>query len=58
MMSERRYDVMSFGEAMIRFTALNHMRLYQTDDLKMAVSAAELSVALIRLCLVENGMDF
>lgn len=44
-MSERRYDVMSFGEAMIRFTALNHMRLYQTDDLKMAVSAAELSVA-------------
>ena len=43
---DKQYDVMSFGEAMIRFTAPDHMRLDQTDDLKLAVSAAELSVAV------------
>lgn len=43
---ERQYQVLSFGEAMIRFTAPNHARLEQASELLLAVSAAELSVAV------------
>ena len=43
---DKKYDVMSFGEAMVRFTAPDHMRLEQASNLQMAVSAAELSVAV------------
>ncbi len=43
---DKQYDVLSFGEAMIRFTAPDHARLEQTNTLQLAVSAAELSVAV------------
>ena len=43
---DKQYDVMSFGEAMVRFTAPDHARLEQANSLQLAVSAAELSVAV------------
>ena len=42
----QQYDVLSFGEAMVRFTAPDHMRLGQSDNMSLAVTAAELSVAV------------
>jgi 2-dehydro-3-deoxygluconokinase len=43
---EKKYDVLSFGEAMVRFTAPDNARLEQASWLEMAVSATELSVAV------------
>ncbi len=43
---EKKYDILSFGEAMIRFTAPGNARLEQASCLEMAVSAAELNVAV------------
>jgi 2-dehydro-3-deoxygluconokinase len=47
----RRYDVVAFGEAMVRLTPPNHERLEVTRTLDMAVGGAELNttVALSRL---------
>lgn len=39
------YDVLSFGEAMIRLSPPDHQRLEQTTTLEVAVGGAELSVA-------------
>lgn len=45
-MSDKKYDVLSFGEAMVRLTAPDHERLEQANFLNLAISAAELSVAV------------
>ena len=47
----RRYDVVAFGEAMVRLTPPNHERLEVARSLDMAVGGAELNaaVALSRL---------
>ena len=42
----RKYDLISFGEAMVRFTPLNHARLGQSSSLHLSISAAELNVAV------------
>jgi len=39
----KKYDMMGFGEAMIRFTPPGHMRLEQSSSLQMAIAAAELN---------------
>jgi len=39
----KKYDVMGFGEAMVRFTAPEHFRLEQSSYLQLAISAAELN---------------
>ncbi len=39
----KKYDMMGFGEAMIRFTSPEHMRLEQSSYLQMAIAAAELN---------------
>lgn len=43
---ERKYDLIGFGEAMVRFSPLNNARLEQASSLSMAVAAAELNVAV------------
>ena len=43
---KKKYDLLSFGEAMVRFTAPGNARLEQSDSLQLAVSAAELTVAV------------
>ena len=43
---EKKYDLIGFGEAMVRFNAPNHSRLEQSSSLQMAVAAAELNVAV------------
>ncbi|MCL4417591.1 MAG: sugar kinase [Actinobacteria bacterium] len=43
---EKKYDLISFGEAMIRFNAPDHARLEQSSYLQMAIAAAELNVAV------------
>jgi len=43
---EKKYDVIGFGEAMVRFTPLNHARLEQATSLHLSISAAELNVAV------------
>ena len=43
---EKKYDVVGFGEAMVRFTPLNHARLEQSSSLHLSISAAELNVAV------------
>jgi 2-dehydro-3-deoxygluconokinase len=48
---EKKYDVLGFGEAMIRFNAPNHARLEQSSYLQMAIAAAELNVAVNLSCL-------
>lgn len=40
------YDLVTFGEAMVRFSAPGHMRLEQADHLEMTVGGAELNVAV------------
>ena len=37
---EKKYDMMGFGEAMVRFTAPNNTRLEQASCLKLAISGA------------------
>ena len=39
----KKYDMVGFGEAMIRFNAPEHMRLEQSSYLQMAIAAAELN---------------
>jgi len=46
MNNQKKYDLIGFGEAMVRFTPLNHARLEQSDSLHLSVSAAELNVAV------------
>ncbi|MBA7559757.1 2-dehydro-3-deoxygluconokinase [subsurface metagenome] len=43
---EKKYDLIGFGEAMVRFTPLNHARLENSDSLHLSISAAELNVAV------------
>lgn len=45
-MKEVTYDVITFGEGMIRLSAPDHMRLEQAPYLEMSVSGAELNVAV------------
>jgi len=42
---KKKYDLIGFGEAMVRFTPLNHARLEQSSSLHLSISAAELNVA-------------
>lgn len=46
MNAQKKYDLISFGEAMIRLTAPDHARLEQSTHLHIAVAAAELNVAV------------
>ena len=43
---EKKFDLIGFGEAMVRFSPLNHARLEQASSLSLAVAAAELNVAV------------
>jgi len=43
---ENKYDVIGFGEAMIRFSPLDHARLEQASSMFLAIAAAELNVAV------------
>jgi 2-dehydro-3-deoxygluconokinase len=45
-MMEKKYDLVGFGEAMVRFSPLNNQRLEQASSLHMAIAAAELNVAV------------
>lgn len=42
----KKYDMMGFGEAMVRFTAPDHARLEQSSSLLLAIAAAELNCAV------------
>ena len=46
MSKEKKYDLLGFGEAMIRFTAPDHARLEQASHLHIAIAAAELNVSV------------
>ena len=46
MSEEKKYDLIGFGEAMIRLTAPDHARLEQASHLHVAISAAELNVSV------------
>ena len=39
----KKYDMMGFGEAMVRFSAPEHQRLEQSASLNLAIAAAELN---------------
>ena len=43
MSKEKKYDLLGFSEAMIRFTAPDHERLEQCSHLNIAIAAAELN---------------
>ena len=43
---EKKYDLLGFGEAMIRFSPLDHARLEQASSMSLAIAAAELNVAV------------
>ena len=43
---EKTYDLIGFGEAMVRFSPLHNARLEQASDLHLAIAAAELNVAV------------
>lgn len=43
---EKTYDLIGFGEAMVRFSPLHYERLEQASSLHMAIAAAELNVAV------------
>ncbi|MBA7533142.1 2-dehydro-3-deoxygluconokinase [subsurface metagenome] len=43
---EKKFDLIGFGEAMVRFNAPDHKRLEQSSYLEMAIAAAELNVAV------------
>ncbi len=43
---EKKYDLLGFGEAMIRFSPLDHARLEQASSMFLAIAAAELNVAV------------
>ncbi len=44
-MDNTKYDLITFGEAMVRLTAPDHMRLEQTRSLDVSVGGAEWNVA-------------
>jgi 2-dehydro-3-deoxygluconokinase len=46
MSTEKKYDLIGFGEAMIRLTAPDHARLEQASHLHIAIAAAELNVSV------------
>ena len=46
MSAEKKFDLIGFGEAMIRFTAPDHGRLEQSSHLLIAIAAAELNVSV------------
>ena len=41
-----KYDLVTFGEAMVRLTAPEHMRLEQARSLNVSVGGAEWNVAV------------
>lgn len=43
---KKKYDLIGFGEAMVRFSPLNHARLEQASSLSIGIAAAELNVAV------------
>ena len=43
---DKKYDLLGFGEAMVRFSAPDNARLEQSSVLKLAIAAAELNVAV------------
>ena len=43
---ETKYDLLGFGEAMVRFSAPDNARLEQSSHLSLAIAAAELNVAV------------
>jgi len=55
---EKKYDLIGFGEAMVRFSPLNHARLEQASSLSMAIAAAELNVAVNVSRLGLDSMGF
>ena len=46
MANEKKYDIIGFGEAMVRLTAPDHARLEQASHLHIAIAAAELNVTV------------
>jgi 2-dehydro-3-deoxygluconokinase len=40
---DKKYDVMGFGEAMVRMSSPEHLRLEQSSHLNLAIAAAELN---------------
>lgn len=44
--NDKKFDVLGFGEAMVRFSPLNHARLEQASSFTLAIAAAELNVAV------------
>ena len=42
-MESKKYDMMGFGEAMVRFSSPEHLRLEQSQSLNLAIAAAELN---------------
>lgn len=43
---EKKYDLIGFGEATIRFTPLDHGRLEQASSMSLAIAGTELNVAV------------
>lgn len=41
-----KFDMIGFGEAMVRFSPLNNARLEQSSEFSLAIAAAELNVAV------------
>lgn len=46
MTNDKKYDIIGFGEAMVRLTAPDHARLEQASYLHIAIAAAELNVTV------------
>lgn len=46
MSDKKKFDVLGFGEAMVRFSPLNNARLEQAGSFTLAIAAAELNVAV------------
>jgi 2-dehydro-3-deoxygluconokinase len=46
MSAQKKYDIVGFGEAMVRLTAPDHARLEQASHLHIAIAAAELNVTV------------
>ena len=43
---EKQFDLISFGEAMVRFSPLNNARLEQSSEFTLAIAAGELNVSV------------
>jgi len=46
MSTDKKYDLIGFGEAMVRLTAPDHARLEQSSQLLVAIAAAELNCSV------------